>query len=131
MASYNPLNYFPPGNVPAAALTQAMDPHLLDFMNHVQHYHAMRGKKVSHDDVLNMVDSASDELGLGRVEGRGLFGHIWAGIKGAVKNTAGKAWDTFKADPIGTVQTMYKHVAPVVKAGVEAAKDAAAAEAAI
>lgn len=131
MSSYNPLNFYPPQNVPAAAMTQVMDPNLMDFMNHVQMFHSKRGRNVSQDDVLNMIDRASDELGFGRVEGRGLFGHIWSGIKGAVKNTAGKAFDTFKNDPIGTIQTVYKHVAPVVKAGLEAAKDAAAAEAAI
>lgn len=122
---------FPKGLVPAygvittpyATDAQMEKPDgLSDLIHHIKKHHVSKGlPKPSSAMILDQLDKKSAAMGMSPEEGRGLFGNIWSGIKSGVQRAGSKLWEQFKADPLGSIQTvanLFAKDAPAAAAAV-------------
>jgi hypothetical protein len=113
--STNPLNYYPPGRIPAEAYMMTPDPKLEDLIDHIQLSQEKRGRKQSRQQILDHIDRKSAEMGITPAEGRGFFSDVWHGVKKIAKNVGSNVWDKVKDDPIGSLNAFGQFIAPIVE----------------
>ena len=117
------LDRYPPSHIPLdrVNLDDLIHRHFEDLVDHVQRHHQKHGRNRSREDIVAHFDRLSKERGLSTAEGRGFWGDLWNGIKSGVAATASNAWEKFKADPMGTIQSVAETLAPLIKTGAEVA----------
>lgn len=111
------LNLYPSSNVPFEAMQDdKIDHRLSDLIDHIHMHHKKRGKVVPKAKILKHLDDSSLRMGMTVPQGRGFFGDIWDSVKNAAGNLATNAFNAFKEDPMGTLQTIGTTLAPLFAA---------------
>ena len=109
MYSNNVLDIYPPGEIPAEDFGKQFSNQkgLTDLVSMVKKAHKKKGKDISSEEVISHLDKLSDQMGLGREEGRGLFGDIGRALGHVVKSVghhvASHLWNKFQEDPLNTI----------------------------
>jgi hypothetical protein len=108
------LNVYPPGRVPLELLGEpSVPPGLEELIAHIQNHHRMNGRSVSREKVLKHLDNHSRSMGMDVASGRGFFGDLWGSIKSTASNLASNAFNKFKEDPMGTIESIATTLGPL------------------